>query len=123
MPKKNSSERNETKPKGEAYEDIPFSELPRHTQLERAKAAQKIATTNLRAARKAGDKKKEEGASKAWSAANRVINRLGEPPSPKGSPQGQSSGGSKSKKKKKQTMSLSDIARIARQKREAQQNR
>lgn len=57
-------------------EDTPFSELPPGRQLARAKAAKAAATDNLKAARSAKDKKKEEAARRAWGAANRVVNRL-----------------------------------------------
>lgn len=121
-------------PKGKGYKgnssgnsqgDTPFSELPHHEQLRRAKSAKSSANDDMKAARNAGDKGKEASATKAWSAANRVINRLGEsaPPPAKGNgKEGKESAKGKDKKDKPKG-SLSQVAEAARRAREAKERR
>lgn len=98
----------------ETSSDTPFSEMSHWEQLQRAKSAKETATTNMKAARKSGDKKKEEGATKAWNAANRVINRLGEATPPAGDRgkegRSQARGAPKTRRGK---MGLADVANIA----------
>ncbi len=63
--------------KGSSHKaDTPFSELDSKEQLRRAKSAKETATGNIKAARKSKDKGGVASATKAWEAANRVINRL-----------------------------------------------
>lgn len=113
MPKKGKGYKGNSNPS-----DTPFSELPHHEKLRRAKSAKKSANTDMKAARKAGNKDKEAGATKAWNAARRVINRLGEtgPPAKDLGKEGRSQASSSDKSKKKPTMSLGKVAEIARRK-------
>lgn len=119
-------------PKGKGYKgnsnpdgDKAFSELSKDEQLRRAESAKATATDNLRAARKSGDKKKEAGADKAWSAANRVINRLGGSATSKAGDPGKGGKGQvkAAKKKDKPRKSLSEVAEAAKRAREAKERR
>ncbi len=117
-------------PKGKGYKgnsnpsNTPFSELPHHEKLRRAKAAKKAANVDMKAARKSKDTEKEAGATKAWEAANRVINRLGDskPPAQDLGPDGKANPKSAAKPKKANT-NLGVVAETARRAAENKQSR